>query len=100
MQGEKLANFSRGSVCKPERPVHSFPENQILAFLWRIGNQEQARTVADYIKLKAALGELAFVFAPPKLWHALLGFIRETNSIDSFTRKLMTYLFEKAFRTT
>ena len=56
--------------------------------------------MADYIKLKAALGELAFVFAPPTLWHALLGFIRETNSIDSFKRKLKTYLFEKAFRTT
>ena len=27
--------------------VHSFPENQILTFLGRIGDQEQARTVAD-----------------------------------------------------
>lgn len=31
-----------------ERPVYIFPENQILMFLWRIGNQEQARTVADH----------------------------------------------------
>ena len=56
--------------------------------------------MADYIKLKATLGELAFVFAPPKSWHALPGFIRETNSIDNFKRKLKTCLFEKAFRTT
>ena len=56
--------------------------------------------MADYIKLKAAVGELAFVFAPPKLWHTLPGFIREINSIDSFKRKLKTYLFEKAFRAT
>ena len=31
-----------------ERPVYIFPENQILMFLWRIDNQEQARTVADH----------------------------------------------------
>ena len=37
------ANWSTGI-----RPVHSFPENQILTFLWRIGNQERARTAADY----------------------------------------------------
>ena len=48
--------YSRGRVCKlgelihrnSERPVHSFPENQILTFLWRIGNQERAGTAADY----------------------------------------------------
>ena len=52
------------------------------------------------IKVKAALGERAFVFAAPKLWNALPRFIRETNSIDSFKRQLKTYLFEKAFCTT
>ena len=52
------------------------------------------------IKLKATLGEQAFEFAAPKLWNALPRFIRETNSIDSFKRKLKTYLFEKAFLTT
>ena len=30
-----------------ERPFHNFPENQILTFLWKIGNREQAQTVAD-----------------------------------------------------
>ena len=52
------------------------------------------------IKVKATLGERAFVFAAPKLWNALPRFIRETNSIDSFKRQLKTYLFKKAFRTT
>ena len=52
---------------------------KIRSFLWRIGNQEQARTVADHIKLKAILGERAFVFAAPKLWNALPRFIRETK---------------------
>ena len=35
------------------------------------------------IKVKATLGERAFVFSAPKLWNALPRFIRETNSIDS-----------------
>ena len=52
------------------------------------------------IKVKATLGERAFVFAAPKLWNALPRFTRETKSIDSFKRQLKTYLFEKAFRTT
>ena len=52
------------------------------------------------IKPKATLIEQAVVFAAPKLWNALLRFIRETNSIDSFKRQFKTYLFEKAFRTT
>ena len=68
------------------------------------------------IKVKATLGERAFVFAAPKLWNALPRFmretnsidsfkrqprfIRETNSIDSFKRQLKTYLFKKAFCTT
>ena len=52
------------------------------------------------IKPKATLVEQAFVFAVPKLWNALLRFIRETNSIDSFKRQFKTYLFEKAFHTT
>ena len=49
------------------------------------------------IKVKATLGERAFVFAAPKLWNALPRFIRETYSIDSFKRQLKTYLFKKAF---
>ena len=52
------------------------------------------------IKVRATLGERAFVFAAPKLWNALPRFIRETNSIDSFKRQLKTYLFKKAFYTT
>ena len=31
-----------------KRPVHNFPENQILLFIWRIVNQEQAHTVVDH----------------------------------------------------
>ena len=38
-----------------ERPVYIFPENQILMFLWRIGNQEQARTVADLFCIQCRL---------------------------------------------
>ena len=52
------------------------------------------------IKVKATLGKRAFVFAAPKLWNALLRFIRETNCIYSFRRQLKTSLFEKAFSTT
>ena len=34
-------------IGNSERPVHNFPENQILTFLWKIGNQEQAWIVED-----------------------------------------------------
>ena len=54
MWWEKHTNFSSGEVStgqtptgNSERPVHNFPEKQILTFYWRIGNQEQARTVLD-----------------------------------------------------
>ena len=50
-------------------------------------------------KVKANLGERAFVFAAATLWNALPRFIRETNKF-SFKRQLKTYLFEKTFRTT
>ena len=52
------------------------------------------------VKPKSTLGERAFVFATPKLWNALLRYIRESISIDIFKRKLKTYLFKKAFCTT
>ena len=41
------ANWPTGTS---ERPVHNFPGNLILTFLymWRIGDQEQARTAADH----------------------------------------------------
>ena len=42
----KYANRVNLTSGNSERPVHNFPENQILT--WRIGNQEQARTVAHY----------------------------------------------------
>ena len=42
----KYANRAKRTSGNSERPVHILPENQILT--WRIGNQEQARTVADY----------------------------------------------------
>ena len=38
--------FSREST-KPGELTHRKLNNQILTFLWRIGNQEQARSVAD-----------------------------------------------------
>ena len=38
-----------GSITgNSERPIHSFPGNQFLRFLWRIGDQEQVRTVTDH----------------------------------------------------
>ena len=49
------------------------------------------------VKLKATLGERAFLFAAPKLWNAVPRIIRESTSIDTFKRKLKTHLFKKAF---
>ena len=40
------ANQTNWPTGNSERPVHNFPGNQILTFSWRIGDQEQARTVA------------------------------------------------------
>ena len=42
------ANRAQWPTRNSKRTVHNFPENQIVTFLWRIGNQEQARTVADH----------------------------------------------------
>ena len=52
------------------------------------------------VKPKATLGEQAFLFATPKLWNVLPGYIRESISIDTFKRKLKTHLFKKTFCTT
>ena len=49
------------------------------------------------VKLKATLGERAFLFAAPNLWNAVPRIIRESTSIDTFKRKLKTHLFKKAF---
>ena len=46
------------------------------------------------IKPKATLGEQAFLFATPKLWNVLPGYIRESISIDTFKGKLKTHLFK------
>ena len=43
----EYANRANWPTGNSEQPVHNFAENQILTFLWKIGNQEQARTVAD-----------------------------------------------------
>ena len=52
------------------------------------------------VKPKATLSEQAFLFATPKLWNVLPGYIREYISIDTFKRKLKTQLFKKTFCTT
>ena len=52
------------------------------------------------VKPKATLGEQAFLFATPKLWNVLPGYIREYISIDTFKRKLKTHLSKKTFCTT
>ena len=39
------------------------------------------------IKVKATLGERAFVFAAPTLWNALPIFIRETTILLTFLRE-------------
>ena len=48
----EYANLPTGNS---ERPVHNIPENQILTFLWRIGDQEQVRTVADHFASSSAV---------------------------------------------
>ena len=53
---EQLANFSRGGVCKQtnrthrnlQLPVHNFPENEILTFLWSKKFREMVRAVANH----------------------------------------------------
>ena len=56
-------------------------------------HKEQIRS---NVKPNATLGERAFLFAAPKLWNAVPRFIRESISIDTFKRKLKTYLFKKS----
>ena len=43
----RFMHTGRITAGNSESRVHNFPENQILMFLWRIGNQEKARTVTD-----------------------------------------------------
>ena len=47
------------------------------------------------VKPKATLSEQVFLFATPKLWNVLPGYIKEYISIDPFKRKLKTHLFKK-----
>ena len=42
-------------------------------------------------------GGRSFAYAAPKLWNSLPTDIRQASSVDSFKRKLKTYLFGKAF---
>lgn len=49
----KETSFSRERVCNRAtgnsgQLCQNFPENQILSLLWRLGNQEQARTAVDH----------------------------------------------------
>ena len=52
------------------------------------------------VKPKATLSEQVSLFATPKLWNVLPGYIRGSISIDTFKRKLKTHLFKKTFCTT
>ena len=44
----QYANRAKWPIGNPERQVYNFPGNQILTFVWRIDDQEQARTVANH----------------------------------------------------
>ena len=44
----EYANRVNWPTGNSEWPVHNFPGNNILTFMWRIGDHEQARTVKDH----------------------------------------------------
>ena len=46
---------------------------------------------------RTKFGERAFSYAGPAVWNLLLDDLRRTPTINSFKRKLKTYLFISAF---
>ena len=53
---------------------------------------------APAIKTKITLGDRSFAMAAPKLWNGLPRYLRDIDSLESFKKKLKTYLFQLAFR--